>query len=87
MNRQGDRVHSSGTKSCDGAARDHSGPTSVAGVWAGGHDAMRLGRNGGPAAEAVPQIPIFSVRTFLSAAEMRPTEYLLWKNDPACRIV
>ena len=31
--------------------------------------------------------PILSARPALSAAEMRPTAYLRWKNDPACRIV
>ncbi|MEI2776048.1 MAG: hypothetical protein V9G19_08775 [Tetrasphaera sp.] len=31
------------------------------------------------------RMPVFSARTFLSPAEMRPTVWLRWKNDPACR--
>jgi hypothetical protein len=32
------------------------------------------------------RLPIFSARTFLSEAEMRPTVWLRWKDDPACRM-
>lgn len=62
-------------------------PASAPGVWAGGHDRMRVEPDWGLTPDAGAHIPIFSVRTFLSAAEMRPTLYLRWKNDPACRIL
>lgn len=56
------------------------------GLWAGGHDEMaldpdwNLSHDGG-------RMPIFSARTFLSEAQMRPTVWLRWKDDPACRIM
>jgi hypothetical protein len=31
-------------------------------------------------------LPAFSARTFLSEAQMRPTVWLRWKDDPACRM-
>ena len=66
---------------------DEFHPASTPGVWAGGHDAMCLDPDWGLSTAAAPSIPVFSVRTFLSPVEMRPTVYLRWKNDPTCRIL
>lgn len=55
-------------------------PAGTPGVWAGGHDGLRLQSDLGT-------IPVFSARTFLSPAEMRPTLYLRWKDDPTCRLL
>lgn len=60
-------------------------PAATPGVWAGGHDEMALD----PAwqlVNACGRLPVFSARTFLSAAEMRPTLYLRWTDDPTCRM-
>jgi hypothetical protein len=57
------------------------------GVWAGGHDWMNLDADWGLSTQGARAIPIFSVRTFLSAAEMRPTVYLRWKDDPTCKML
>lgn len=62
-------------------------PASGSGVWAGGHDTMRLDPDWGLSTDAAPSVPIFSVRTFLSATEMRPTVFLRWKDDPTCRML
>lgn len=59
----------------------------VPGVWAGGYDAMKADADWGLAGGNEPLIPIFSARTFLSPAEMRPTVFLRWKDDPTCRMV
>lgn len=56
------------------------------GVWAGSHDQMALETDWGLTA-AEPTLPIFSVRTFLSEAEMRPTLWLRWNDDPTCRVM
>lgn len=56
------------------------------GVWAGGHDGMAPGADWGLAFGPGASVPLFSARTFLSEARMRPTIWLRWKNDPACRI-
>lgn len=58
----------------------------VAGLWAGGHDEMAIDRDW-QLISTCDRLPIFSARTFLSAAEMRPTVWLRWTNDPACRIL
>lgn len=76
----------------DGGARivegdDEFYSASIAGVWAGGHDGMRLEPDWGLSTDVVPAIPIFSARTFLSPTEMRPTVYLRWKDDPNCQIL
>lgn len=60
---------------------------STLGVWAGGHDGMCLEPDWGLSTDLVPAISIFSARTFLSPAEMRPTVYLRWKDDPSCRLL
>lgn len=60
---------------------------SSAGVWAGGHDAMSLEPDWGLTIDLLPALPIFTVRTFLSPTEMRPTVYLRWKDDPYCRLL
>ena len=62
-------------------------PGSTAGVWAGSHDGMSLEPDWGLSTDLLQTIPIFSVRTFLSPTEMRPTVYLRWKDDPACRLL
>lgn len=55
------------------------------GLWAGGHDEMApdpgWNLSGGRGA-----LPLFSARTFLSEAEMRPTVWLRWRDDPLCRM-
>lgn len=67
-------------------ADDEYYPAATPGLWAGGHDEMALdpdwGLSGGTG-----RLPVFSARTFLSEAEMRPTVWLRWKDDPACRMV
>ncbi|NBZ89122.1 hypothetical protein [Stagnihabitans tardus] len=55
------------------------------GVWAGGLDEMALEPDWGLASRAM-SFQVFSVRTFLSEAEMRPTLWLRWKDDPTCRV-
>ena len=55
------------------------------GLWAGGHDEMALDPDWG-LSNGCGRLPVFSARTFLSAAEMRPTIWLRWKDDPACRM-
>lgn len=62
-------------------------PASAPGVWAGGHDGMGLEPDWGLSVRSAPFIPVFSARTFLSPAEMRPTVYLRWKDDPTCRLL
>lgn len=76
----------------DGGARivegdDEFYSASTPGIWAGGHDGMRLEPDWGLSTDVVPAIPIFSARTFLSPTEMRPTVYLRWKDDPNCQIL
>lgn len=60
-------------------------PAKTPGVWAGGHDEMGLDPDW-RLVNASGRLPIFSARTFLSEAEMRPTVWLRWKDDPACRM-
>lgn len=55
------------------------------GLWAGGHDEMALDPDWG-LSNGCGRLPVFSARTFLSEAEMRPTVWLRWKDDPACRM-
>ncbi|MBP9185220.1 MAG: hypothetical protein KBF78_18975 [Fuscovulum sp.] len=55
------------------------------GVWAGSHDLMALDPDWN-LTNRCGRMPVFSARTFLSPAEMRPTVWLRWKNDPACRM-
>ncbi|RYE50223.1 MAG: hypothetical protein EOP21_04310 [Hyphomicrobiales bacterium] len=62
-------------------------PPSTTGLWAGGQDGLCMEQDWGLSTDVVPTIPIFSVRTFLSPAEMRPTLYLRWKDDPSCRLL
>jgi len=74
----------------DSAARiveadDEYYPAATPGLWAGGHDEMALDPEWNLFNES-GQVPMFSARTFLSAAEMRPTVWLRWKDDPACRM-
>lgn len=57
------------------------------GLWAGGHDGMAADPDWGLATRDLPPVPIFSARTFLGPGQMRPTVYLRWKDDPACRIL
>lgn len=66
--------------------QDEFYPSASYGVWAGGHDEMELD----PDWQLVGcrgKLPIFSARTFLSPAEMRPTLYLRWKDDPAYQVL
>lgn len=57
------------------------------GVWAGSLDRSALEDGWGLAFESAGAcVPVYSVRTFLSPEEMRPTVWLKWKDDPACRI-
>lgn len=55
------------------------------GLWAGGHDLMALDPDWG-LVNGCGQLPIFSARTFLAPAQMRPTLWLRWTDDPACRM-
>lgn len=67
-------------------AGDEYYPAATRGLWAGGHDEMELDR-GWHLFNACGRLPIFSARNFLSEAEMRPTVWLRWKNDPTCRMI
>ncbi|MDG3039828.1 hypothetical protein [Roseicyclus marinus] len=62
-------------------------PAAAAGVWAGGYDALAMDPAWALVSTTTASVPIFSARTFLSEAEMRPTVWLRWKDDPACRII
>jgi hypothetical protein len=62
-------------------------PAAAAGVWAGGYDDLGMDPAWGLVSATTASVPIFSARTFLSEAEMRPTVWLRWKDDPACRII
>lgn len=66
-------------------AGDEYYPAATPGLWAGGHDEMALDPDWG-LSNGCGRLPIFSARTFLSEAEMRPTVWLRWKGDPACRM-
>jgi hypothetical protein len=66
---------------------DHFYPAGTAGVWAGAHDAMGFDSDWPLVTETAPTVPLFSARTFLSEAEMRPTVFLRWKDDPACQLL
>jgi hypothetical protein len=33
------------------------------------------------------KLPVFSARTFLGEAEMRPVVWIRWRNDPNCRMI
>jgi hypothetical protein len=74
---RGFRIHDAG---------DDFYPSATPGLWAGGHDALTLDPEWG-LRNASGQMPIFSARTFLSEAEMRPTVWLRWKDDPTCRVI
>lgn len=67
-------------------AGDEFYPAEAPGVWAGGHDRMAIDPDWG-LSNTSGGLPLFSVRTFLSETEMRPTVWLRWKNDPHCRMV
>ncbi|MBC2834067.1 hypothetical protein [Paragemmobacter straminiformis] len=58
------------------------------GVWAGSIDRCAL-EDGCGLACLTPDgaVPLYSIRTFLSPEEMRPTVWLKWKDDPACCIL
>lgn len=60
-------------------------PAETPGLWAGGHDEMALDPDWSLVSPC-GRLSIFSVRTFLSSAEMRPTVWLRWKGDPFCRM-
>ena len=60
-------------------------PARVGGVWAGGEDEMAMDPDWG-LRNACGHLPLFSARTFLSEAEMRPTLFLRYKNDPRCQM-
>ncbi|MEH7829837.1 hypothetical protein [Gemmobacter denitrificans] len=66
-------------------AGDEYYPAASPGLWAGGHDEMALDPDWG-LSNGCGRLPVFSARTFLSEAEMRPTVWLRWKDDPACRM-
>lgn len=61
-------------------------PAAAPGVWAGGHDELSMDPDWG-LSNPKGHLPIFSARTFLSEAEMRPTVWLRWKDDPSCRVL
>ena len=66
-------------------AGDEYYPAETPGLWAGGHDEMALDPDWN-LSNGCGRLPVFSARTFLSEAEMRPTVWLRWKDDPACRM-
>jgi hypothetical protein len=66
-------------------AGDEYYPADMPGLWAGGHDEMSVEQDWNLVNDC-GQLPIFSARTFLSEAEMRPTVWLRWRDDPACRM-
>lgn len=66
-------------------AGDEYYPADTHGLWAGGHDEMAMEQDWN-LSNACGRLPIFSARTFLSEAEMRPTVWLRWKDDPTCRM-
>lgn len=66
-------------------AGDEYYPAATSGLWAGGHDEMGLDADWN-LLNACGRLPIFSARTFLYEAEMRPTVWLRWKDDPTCRM-
>jgi hypothetical protein len=66
-------------------ASDEYYPAATPGLWAGGHDLMALDPDW-RLVNGCGQLPIFSARTYLTEAQMRPTLWLRWKNDPACRM-
>ena len=66
-------------------AGDEFYPAAASGLWAGGHDEMTVGADWG-LSNVGGRLPLFSVRTFLSETEMRPTVWLRWNNDPHCRM-
>lgn len=68
-------------------AEDEYYAAAVPGLWAGGHDRMALDADWGFDTQKAPTMPIFSARTYLSEAEMRPTVWLRWKDDPTCRMI
>lgn len=60
-------------------------PADLSGLWVGGHDELALEPEWN-LFNSSGLVPIFSVRTFYSENEMRPTVWLRWKDDPTCRI-
>lgn len=66
---------------------DCCAPALAAGLWAGSLDRTELEPDWGLAFDdAATRVPVLSVRTFLGPAEMRPTLWLKWRNDPALRL-
>lgn len=66
-------------------AGDEYYPGDMRGLWAGGHDEMAIEQDWNLVNDC-GRLPIYSARTFLSEAEMRPTVWLRWKDDPSCRM-
>lgn len=66
-------------------AGDEYYPAETPGLWAGGHDEMAPDPDWGLC--GTRPLPVFSARTFLSEAEMRPTVWLRLKDDPAWQLV
>lgn len=59
----------------------------VPGVWAGGFDLMLPEQDWGLILQdGASRVPVFSVRSFLAPAQMRPTLWLKWKDDPAMQM-
>jgi len=59
----------------------------VPGVWAGGFDLMLPEQDWGLILQdGAKRVPVFSVRTFLAPAQMRPTLWLKWKDDPTMQM-
>lgn len=57
------------------------------GVWAGSIDRSAAEDDWGlRSTKSDAAIPLYSIRTFLSPEEMRPTVWLKWKEDPTCCI-
>lgn len=66
---------------------DCCAPAVAPGLWAGSLDRTELEPDWGLAFDdAATRVPVFSVRTFLGPAEMRPTLWLKWRNDPSLRL-
>ncbi len=67
-------------------AGDEYYPAVMARPLGRGHDEMALDLDWGLSNDT-GRVPLFSVRTFLSEAEMRPTVWLRWKDDPSCQMI
>jgi hypothetical protein len=67
-------------------AGDEYYPSATPGLWAGGHDEMELDPDWG-LSNGCGRLPVFSARTFLSEAQMRPTVWLRWNEYLSRRMI